>query len=139
MKHNRTKVLVLALLVSFTSPLQVNQKSYASDVLNPDTIDEIVDGKNEFTKLAMKEKKIEDKQNSKPSVENIQINEGSKEKDLDSEQAEIEEASKKKDDDSDEDGGTSFKSMLAEKKQLTQEVRNANITEQDVSFMDEFS
>jgi hypothetical protein len=29
--------------------------------------------------------------------------------------------------------------MLAEKKQLTQEVRNANITEQDMSFMDEFS
>ena len=137
MKNNRTKVLVLALLFSFTTSLQVNQKSYASDVLNPDTIDEIVDGKNEFTKLAMKEKKIEDKKNSKPSVEDVQINEGSKDKDLDSEQAEIEEASKKSDED--DDGGTSFKSMLAEKKQLTQEVRKANITEQDVSFMDEFS
>ena len=86
----------------------------------------------------MKEKKIEDKRNSKPSIENVQINEGTKDKDLDSEQAEIEEASKKTDD-SDEDGGTSFKSMLAEKKQLTQEVKAANITEQDVSFMDEFS
>ena len=140
MKNNRTKVFVLALLVSFTSPLQVNQKSYASDVLNPDMIDEIVDGKNEFTKLAMKQ----DKQNSKSSAENIQITEGNKEKDLDSEQAEIEEASKKASDtendgDTDDDGGHSFKSMLAEKKQLTQEVRNANITEQDMSFMDEFS
>ena len=124
MKNNRTKVFVLALLVSFTSPLQVNQKSYASDVLNPDTIDEIVDGKNEFTKLAMKEKKTEDKQNSRPSQENVQINEGTKGKDLDSEQAEIEEASKKASDtdndgDTDDDGGHSFKSMLAEKKQLT--------------------
>ena len=58
--------------------------------------------------------------------------------DLDREQTEIEEASDSKAD-SDEDGGVSYQSMLAEKKQLTQEVRKAGITSKDESFMDDFS